>query len=462
MGSARRDERGRRTGLGVRYIGDRGQKDGRRALPKEHEHPRSTSAIAESGTGPESRPETLADLEVRRAVIEDLALKTIYLSGSLSLLDLSRMMGLCYEICNELVHRLRAGIHCEISGMTGNIPLIAITARGRSRAVDLLAQNQYCGVAPVSFQAYAHQVRKHSIRRIDVHADDVRRAFAHLVVDEETLHQLGTALNSSSPIFLYGPPGVGKTVMAQVLSRVHSEDLVWIPYAVEIDGQIITIYDPAVHQRVPEMEPESHDARWALCHRPAVLVGGELTPEMLNLQFNSIARCYVGPVQMKANNGVLIIDDFGRQRVRPEELLNRWIVPLDRRVDFLTLPGGKTIELPFELLVVFASNLDPDDLIDPAFMRRIQTKIKIGAASDEQFREIFRRVASEKHVPYAAEIPDLLIDFVRNTLKQELRSCYPRDIVNQVCWAARYENREPHLDRSALTMAIESYFINHS
>jgi predicted ATPase with chaperone activity len=408
---------------------------------------------------PENRPESLSELDVRRTILEDLALKTIYLAGSLSVLDLSRMTGLSFEVCSELVHRLRAGLFCQVTGMTGNIPQIAITSRGRSRAVDLLSQNQYAGTAPVSFQYYAEQIRRQSIQKVDVHADDVKRAFAHLVVDDETLHQFGTALNSSSPIFLYGPPGVGKTAMAQVLSQVLAEDEVWIPYAVEIDGQIVTVYDPAMHLRIPKLEPGNHDARWVLCHRPAVLVGGELTAEMLNLQFNAISKFYVGPVQMKANNGVLIIDDFGRQRVRPDELLNRWIVPLDRRVDFLALPGGKTIELPFELLVVFASNMDPNDLIDPAFMRRIQTKIKIGAVSNQQFCEIFRRVANDKRVPFDAEIPNLLIDFVHDTLKQELRSCYPRDIVNQVCWAARYEDRAPYLDRAALLLAIESYFV---
>jgi predicted ATPase with chaperone activity len=416
----------------------------------------------EPDSRPENRPETLSELDVRRTVLEDIALKTIYLAGSLSVLDLSRMTGLSFEVCSELVHRLRAGLFCQVTGMTGNIPQIAITTRGRSRAVDLLSQNQYAGTAPVSFEYYAKQIRRQSVQKVDVHADDVKRAFAHLVVDDETLHQFGTALNSGSPIFLYGPAGVGKTAMAQVLSQVLAEDKVWIPYAVEIDGQIVTVYDPAVHLRTTELEPANHDARWVLCHRPAVLVGGELTAEMLNLQFNAISRFYVGPVQMKANNGVLIIDDFGRQRVRPEELLNRWIVPLDRRVDFLALPGGKTIELPFELLVVFASNLDPNELIDPAFMRRIQTKIKIGAVSNEQFCEIFRRVASDKQVPFDPEIPKLLIDFVHDTLKQELRSCYPRDIVNQVCWAARYEDRAPYLDRAALHLAIENYFVKGS
>ena len=390
--------------------------------------------FVESGpvSGPTHKPQTIAALDVRQSILEDIALKTLYLSGSLSVLELSNRTQLSYEVANELFCKLRAELLCQVTGMTGNIPQIAITSRGRLRAVDLLSSSQYVATAPVSFESYVAQVRKQSVKKGGVHAEEVHRAFAHLVVDDETLRQ------------------------------VLAEDEVWIPYAVEIDGQIITVYDPAIHLRIPELEPENHDARWVLCHRPRVLVGGELTAEMLDMQFNPTSKFYVGPVQMKANNGVLIIDDFGRQRVRPEELLNRWIVPLDRRVDYLTLAGGKTIEIPFELLVVFASNMDPNELMDPAFMRRIQTKIKIGAVPDKQFCEIFRRVATESGVAFDAEIPNLLIGFVHDTMKQELRSCYPRDIVNQVCWAAQFEDREPYLDRAALNLAIESYFVKGS
>ena len=201
--------------------------------------------------------------------------------------------------------------------------------------------------------------------------------------------------------------------MAECLSRAFAENYAWIPYAIEVDGQIITIYDPSIHVRMQEFEPENHDARWVLCRRPAVMVGGELTIEMLDLQFNPNSKYYVGPVQMKANNGVLIIDDFGRQRISPAELLNRWVVPLDRRIDFLTLVGGKKIEIPFEMLVVFASNMNPYELVDPSFLRRIQTKIKLGAPTDEQFREIFRRTAIEHKVGFDPEIPAALIQFIR-------------------------------------------------
>jgi len=409
--------------------------------------------------GPTRKPQSLSEVDIGKVVLENLALKILYLSGSISVLELAEKMRLSYEVASDLFYRLRADLLCQASGMISNIPQMAITTQGRSRAADLLAQSQYMGPAPVSLASYVEQVRSQSVRNVEVHPEDVERAFAHLVIDKETLAQFGTALNSGSAVFLYGPPGTGKTTVAECLSRAFSEDFVWIPYAVEVESQIITIYDPSIHMCMPTEEPEFHDERWVLCTRPAVLVGGELTVEMLDLQFNPSSKFYVGPVQMKANNGVLIIDDFGRQRIGPAELLNRWVVPLDRRIDFLTMVGGKKLEIPFEMLVVFASNMNPYELLEPAFLRRIQTKIRLGAPTDAQFREIFRRTAIEHRVPYDPAIPNELIEFIRGRLKEELRSCYPRDIVRQACWAARYENRKPYLDSATLKRAVDAYFL---
>ena len=414
----------------------------------------------EVASGPQAKPQNLAEIDVPSGVLEDLFLKLLYAGGTQSVLDLSEKLLVTYNVASELFERLRREQCCQVTGMSGNVPQIAITQSGRARASDLMAQSHYLGAAPVSFKNYTTQVRRQSSKNVNVHATDMARAFSDLVVDTETLRQLGTALNSGSSLFLYGPSGTGKTTYAEMLSRAASNDSVWIPHAIEVDGQIISVFDPSVHKAAPNVDMRSFDQRWVLCQRPAVLVGGELTAEMLDLQFNPVSKYYVGPVQMKANNGVLIIDDFGRQRLRPEELLNRWIVPLDRRIDFLTMVGGRKLEIPFEMMVVFASNLDPTELVDPAFIRRIKTKIRVGACSDDQFCEIFDRVAKLNSVPYDATIPHDLIRFVRGFLKQELRSCFPRDIVEQVCWAARYDNREPYLDRTALERAIRAYFVN--
>jgi predicted ATPase with chaperone activity len=408
---------------------------------------------------PDHRPRTTAEVGVRESVLEDIALKSLYISGPFSVLDLGEHMRLNFDVANDLFGRLRAKLLCEVTGMTGNIPYIAITSQGRSRALELLSHSQYAGPAPISLASYVEQVRQQSVKNVEVHPPDIERAFAHMVLDSKTLAQFGTALNSGSAIFLHGPPGTGKTAIAETLSRVLAEDSIWLPYAIEVDSQIITVYDPAIHKRIWESEPDNRDLRWVRCHRPTVMVGGELTAEMLDLQFNPTTKFYVGPMQMKANNGVLIIDDLGRQRIRPDELLNRWVVPLDRRIEFLTLAGGRKIEIPFEMLVVFASNLDPSDLMDPAFLRRIQTKIHIGAVTDDQFCEIFRRVARDHQIEAEPQLVRDLITVIKGSLQLELRGCHPRDLVNQICWAARYEGRKPVIDQEALMRAVEAYFL---
>lgn len=408
---------------------------------------------------PEVRPRAVRDLGVRRTVIEDLALKMLFRSSPMSVMDLARQTKLSFDVATELFNRMRNGVLCQVTGMRGNIPEIAITGQGRTRAIELLSQSLYVGPAPVALEDYVAQVRRHSVRSIVVHREQVKRAFSHLVIDDRVLWQIGTALNSGSSIFLYGPAGVGKSAIAEALSAAISDDHVWIPWAVEVDGQVIAVYDPVIHKRVHKLEAGTFDERWVLCQRPSVLVGGELTVEMLDLQFNAKTGFYSGPLQMKANNGVLIVDDFGRQRIRPEELLNRWVVPLDRGIDFLTLAGGSKIEIPFEMLVVFATNMNPLDLVDGAFLRRIQTKIRISLASDEQFSEIFRRVARDRGLEICADVLQELIQIIRGELHQELRPCQPRDLVNQVCWAARFEDREPCLDRASVLQAVEAYFL---
>ena len=407
---------------------------------------------------PPPSPESVAEVGVRQAFLEDLALKVLYVGGPFSLRELASQTRLTFGVVKELLHRLRTEHLCEVTGITGNIPEVAITSPGRSRALELLASNQYAGPAPVSLTSYVQQVRQQSVRNVEIHPPDVSRAFAHLVLDPKTLTKLGTALNSGTSIFLYGPTGTGKSSIATALSQAFAFDRVWIPYAVEVDGQVISVFDPHVHRQVNSSVSHNSDARWVLCYRPTVLVGGELTTEMLELQLNPITKFYTAPAQMKANNGVLIIDDFGRQRLRPEELLNRWVVPLDRGIDFLSLAGGKKIEIPFELFVVFATNLDPATLVDAAFLRRIQTKIKVDAVSPQQFHEIFRAVCSEARLQYEPGIVDELIERIQSELKEPLRACYPRDMVNQIRWSAHYMQREPRLDREAVQTAVEAYF----
>ena len=412
--------------------------------------------------GPRFAPESVVETGVRHSVLEDLALKILHLAGPMSMRDMSVQTRLGFLVVNELLRRMRSEQLCEITGMSGNIPQIAMTSRGRARAAELSLVNHYAGPAPVSLENYAQQVRDQSVRRLEVHSPEVERAFAHLILDPTILEKLGTALNSGTSIFLYGPSGTGKTTIAMALAQVLAIDRVWIPYAVEVEGQIITVYDPHVHHKIDDAVSQGGDERWVLCHRPTVSVGGEFTLEMLELQFSAITKFYTAPVQMKANNGVLIIDDFGRQRFRPEELLNRWVVPLDRRVDFLSLAGGKKIEIPFEPCVVFATNLNPSTLADEAFMRRIQTKIKVGAVSEQQFHAIFHAICGTCGLQCDPGVIDELIDIIRRELNEPLRACHARDLVNQVCWKARYLDTEPCLDRDALLAAVDAYFVRET
>ncbi len=402
---------------------------------------------------------SIEEVGVRRNLLEDLALKVLYQVGEMSLHELSRHMRLGPSMVGELFQRLRKDQLCQLTSMVGRAQCITTTSAGKSRALELLAQNQYTGPAPVSLNDYVNRTRDQSVRGIKLTPEELNRAFEHLVLDPQILNRLGTAVLAGRAIFLYGSTGTGKTTIAETLARVFEHDQVWLPYAVEVDGQIITVYDSVLHQRVEQSAAYEHDGRWVLCRRPRVLVGGELTIEMLDLQFNPSAKFYTGPVQMKANNGLLIIDDFGRQRITPEELLNRWVVPLDRGIDFLTLAGGKKIEIPFDLFVAFASNLDPAKLVDEAFLRRIQTKIKVDFVTPEQFREIFRRVCLQFGLTYSHAVVDDLIQMIGLEFKEPLRACYPRDIVQQVVSGAHYLQKEPFLDAAAVAQACSNYFL---
>jgi predicted ATPase with chaperone activity len=402
---------------------------------------------------------SIEDIGVRKNLLEDLALKILYQVGEMTLHELARHMGLSPGVVETVFQRLRKEQLFNVNGMAGSVYRITTTSAGKSRALELLAQNQYAGPAPVSFDDYVRQIRAQSVHGIEVTPKELNRAFEHLVLDPQTLNRLGTAVLAGRAIFLYGPSGTGKTTIAEALGQLFHNDQVWLPYAVEVDGQIITVYDSVLHQRVEQTANPDHDGRWVLCRRPRVMVGGELTIEMLDLQFNPATKFYTGPVQMKASNGLLIVDDFGRQRVRPEELLNRWVVPLDRKIDFLTLAGGKKIEIPFDLFIVFATNLDPAKMVDEAFLRRVQTKIKVDFVTPEHFRNIFQRICLQFGLAYSQTVADELIRMIGQEFKEPLRACHPRDIVQQILSGARYLQKEPSLDRETLTQACSSYFL---
>ena len=402
-------------------------------------------------------PDSLANTGLRPMLLYELALKILYLNGELSTLDLSDHLRLSFAVAQEIFWFLRREQLCEVTGMVGSVHRITCSVKGRERAQQLLEMNHYAGAAPVSLEDYAAQVRAQAGNGKDVSPADLQRVFADLVLEPDVLPKLGAAIQSGRAIFLYGPTGTGKTSVAERLGDVYGEHHIWIPHAVEVDGDIVAVFDPVVHTAL-ELSSPGVDRRWELCRRPKLVVGGELTMDMLDLGFNAATRFYSAPVQMKSNNGVLIVDDFGRQRVRPSELLDRWVVPLDRRIDFLTLRSGKKIEVPFDVMVVFATNLNPAEVVEAAFLRRVQTKIKLEPVSREAFHEIFRRVCTNNQLEYEANVVDSVIAALEEA-GEPLRPCYPRDLVNQVCWAAKYESQAPHLDIPSLQRALSSYFL---
>lgn len=395
-------------------------------------------------------------------LITELLLKTLYARGSMLARDLVEELCLPYVgVLERALTQAKREELVEITGSNGIGELayrFALTARGLTRAQELLERNGYVGPAPVTIQAYREVVLQQSLRGRRVTPADIHRTLADLVFDQSVIDALGQALNSGQAIFLFGKPGNGKTALAQRVSEIFGGEVL-VPYAVLADGQIIRVFDRHHHHPVGSTPHANADRRWVLCKRPAIMVGGELTLEALDLIYEPHARVYEAPLQMRANNGVLLIDDFGRQQVSPRALLNRWIVPLEQRVDFLTLHTGKQIEIPFEGLLIFSTNLRPTDLVDEAFLRRIPNKIHIGNPSVRQFALIFQRQCQMLGIPFDQQgLAYLLRTYYVN--KRELRACHPRDILRALVGAARYLGQEPRLTPELIDRACHSYFVD--
>ena len=418
-----------------------------------------TDFLTEMNQGPLVVPHHIERTGIRRGLLEDLALKILYLNGEMTLIDLSNYLCLSLGVVEEIFHFFRKERLCEVKGMSGGTHRIATSMEGRQRAADLLSLNQYTGPAPVSLMDYVARTKHQSVQSAGIRPEQLEEAFEQLVLGDDMLLRIGTAVVSGTSMFLYGPPGTGKTSIATRISAIY-KDYVWIPYAVEVDNQIITVFDPGVHRRRMESEIEDSDRRWVLCHRPCVITGGELTGEMLELQFNPVSRYYSAPLQMKANNGIFVIDDFGRQRMRPQELLNRWMTALDQRIEYLSLPGGRKFEIPFDTLVIFSTNIEPKQLGDDAFLRRIPNKIKVDFASAEQFVNIFRKESEARGLPVDEEVLDFLVDHLLTEIRVPLSQCFPRDLLDQIFWASRYLNANPEFNKDLATWACSNYFFS--
>ena len=401
-----------------------------------------------------------------------LALKTLHFAGELTGGELARRLGLNFSVVEPAVDFLKTQRHVEIAGgtMVGRASYrYRITDAGRQRAALFLEANHYVGVAPVPFEQYRRYMlafAKTAPRSAT--RDRVRDAFKHLVIGQHVLDQLGPAINAGHSMFVYGPPGNGKTVISQAIQKLlHGE--IAIPHAIEVEGAIIRFFDPVNHEPIEAESTEQDptldlgiraDRRWIRCRRPMVMVGGELTLEALELSYNPTTGFYRAPVQALANGGVLVIDDFGRQQVAPRDLLNRWIVPLESRVDFLTLQSGQKFELPFMVLVVFATNIKPQDLVDEAFLRRIHYKVFAESPTVAEFTRIFENCCEERGLAFDKSLVEgLLLDYYKPR-QIPLRGCQPRDLIDQAMSMAEYLGEEKRLTRDLLQAACAGYFVD--
>ena len=400
-------------------------------------------------------PDRVEDLGIPRSVAADLLLRYLWLHGTGTLDRLNQTLKLSFPVLETLFHQFRNQQLLEVKGMTGNDYSFTLTAGGRALARERNEVCQYVGPAPVSIQQY-QKVVKAQAAHVRLSRESLRRAFADLVLPDGLLDQLGPALIGHQSLFLYGATGNGKTSIAERILRIY-QDTVVVPYAVEVDGHIIALFDPVVHKQLP-FHDDLLDPRWAVCQRPCITMGGELSAAMLELRLDDTTRVFIAPCQMKANNGILIIDDFGRQMVEPRDLLNRWIVPLDRRVDYLTLSSGMKFQVPFELMVVFSTNLDPHDLADEAFLRRIQTKVLVDDISAEVFGEIFRRVMQTHQVPTEPGSAEHLRERCEAYAAHVLRACYPMDVYRLVKAISEYEGRPVRMTRVNIDRAVALYF----
>jgi predicted ATPase with chaperone activity len=407
---------------------------------------------------PDSRPlipDRIEDLGISRSLVSDLVLRYLWLHGSGTLDVLHQTLKLSFPLLESLFHQFRQQQLLDVKGMLGNDYAFTLTGAGRALATARNEVCQYVGPAPVSLQQY-HEVVKAQSAQVRLSRNSLRDVFHDLVLTDGILDALGPSLISHQSLFLYGGTGNGKTSIAERLLRIYQDTIV-TPYAVEVDGHIITVFDPVVHRRA-ESQDELLDPRWVVCHRPCITVGGELSAAMLELRLDEATRVFMSPCQMKANNGILIIDDFGRQVLTPRELLNRWIVPLDRRVDYLTLASGMKFQVPFELMVVFSTNLNPRDLADEAFLRRIQTKVLVENTSPEVFDKIFQRVVDAHQVPSEPGAAEYLRQRCFAAGATELRACYPNDMYRLVKAISEYEGRTVRMTRATIDRAVSLYF----
>jgi len=426
-------------------------------FPRVAEDDRDT--LASTSFVPEE-PQSLAELGLSEAELESLILKQLLYRGTLTGRGIADQLRLPRQIVINILEALRAELLISIKGSSGLEDYIfQLTVAGYERGRRLAQQCTYNGVAPVPLEAYVQGINQQSLQQSRLTIANLQEAFCGLRLSATFVNQLGQAVNDGRGMFLYGPPGNGKTSISELVVKSFGE-LVWIPQTITIDGELVRLYDPRSHEAVDisELQLTEYDRRWVLIHRPTIVVGGELTMPQLDLHFNDQTGICEAPVQMRANCGALVIDDFGRQRMSTAEILNRLIVPMEKHLDYLNLSSGRQVSIPFDMLLVFSTNLEPSDLVDEAFLRRIPYKIEVNGPNREEFLSLFVELATGMGCACDRQTLEYLLETYYRPTNRPLRYCHPRDLLRQIRNFCAFNNRPMEVTPETLDVAVHNYF----
>jgi predicted ATPase with chaperone activity len=416
------------------------------------------------------RPVNLADTGLSDTYLADLIAKHLLEGGVLSMAELVDRIALAGSILDKVLFFMRQEGRVEVRGPANaqsqtNLRY-ALTDRGRNTALDAIQRSGYVGPAPVPLADYNRVVSAQTVHGCQVDRSDMERAFDGVILRQELLDQLGPSMNSGRAIFIYGPAGTGKTYVTQKLVHLFP-DLTLVPYAIAVNETVIEVFDPTLHRTADLDLPQpnlmlgtGHDPRFACCHRPVVISGGELTADMLEVHFDPVRRQYTAPLQLKANNGVFIIDDMGRQRAAPETVFNRWIVPLEEQKDYLSLGAGRHFSVPFDVVLIFSTNLHPLDLADEAFLRRIGYKIEFPHLQPSEFAAIWEQYCNENGIACQERVLDFVFNELYGQDPRPLLPCHPRDLLSIAVDRAVYQGGDRQVAPEHLAWAWNSYFVS--